>query len=66
MDEVQVDVEDRGLACGFGDEVLLPDFFEERAGCGVCVVMMVSWLRQCRLVCSVRCGCGDRCLCRLL
>ncbi len=29
VDEMQVDVEDRGLARGFGDEVLLPDFFEE-------------------------------------
>jgi hypothetical protein len=35
MDEVQVDVEDRRLACGLGDEVRLPDFFEEGAGCGV-------------------------------
>ena len=33
VDEVQVDVEDRGFACGFGDEVLLPDFFEESFGC---------------------------------
>ena len=34
VDEVEVDVEDRGLACGLGDEVGLPDFFEEGAGCG--------------------------------
>ena len=26
--EVQVDVEERGLAFGLGDDVLLPDFFE--------------------------------------
>ena len=31
VDEVEVDVEDRRLACGFGDEVVLPDFFEEGA-----------------------------------
>ena len=35
VDEVQVDVEQRGFACGLGDEVLLPDFFKEGAGCGV-------------------------------
>ena len=34
MDQLQVDVEDRRLAFGFGDDVLLPDFFEEGAGCG--------------------------------
>ena len=34
VDELQVDVEDGGLACGLGDDVLLPDFFEESAGCG--------------------------------
>ena len=34
VDEVEVDVEDRGFAGGFGDEVLLPDFFEEGAGGG--------------------------------
>jgi len=34
VDELEVDVEDRGLACGLGDEVGLPDFFEEGAGCG--------------------------------
>ena len=32
VNEVKVDVEDRGFACGFGDEVLLPDFFEECLG----------------------------------
>ena len=34
VDEVEVDVEDGGLIGGFGDEVLLPDFFKHRAGCG--------------------------------
>jgi hypothetical protein len=29
VDEVQVNIEERGLSRGFGDEVLLPDFFEE-------------------------------------
>ena len=29
VDEVEVDVEDGGLACGGGDEVLVPEFFEE-------------------------------------
>ncbi len=42
VDEVQVDVEDRGFACGLGDEVLLPDFFEESFrcahGCAFCSV----------------------------
>ncbi len=32
VDELEVDVEDGGLAGGFGDDVLLPDFFEEGAG----------------------------------
>ena len=31
VDELEVDVEDRRLACGFGDDVLLPDFFEHGA-----------------------------------
>ena len=35
VDELEVDVEDRRLACGLGDEVRLPDFFEESAGCAV-------------------------------
>ena len=34
VDELQVDVEDGGLACGFDDDVLLPDFFEECFWCG--------------------------------
>ncbi len=33
VDQVEVDVEDRGLACGLGYEVLLPDFFEECLWC---------------------------------
>ena len=37
VDELEVDVEDGGLACGFGDEVVLPDFFEEGAGMWSCV-----------------------------
>ena len=32
VDELEVDVKDCGLAGGFGDHVLLPDFFEEGAG----------------------------------
>ena len=32
VDQLEVDVEDGGLAGGFGDDVLLPDFFEESAG----------------------------------
>jgi hypothetical protein len=28
MDQLDVDVEDRRLTCGFRDQVLLPDFFE--------------------------------------
>ena len=32
VDELEIDVEERGLACGLGDEMLLPDFFEEGAG----------------------------------
>ncbi len=38
VDEVKVDVEDGGFARGFGDEVLLPDFFEESLWC------RCSWL----------------------
>lgn len=34
VDEVEIDVEDAGLVGGGYDEVLLPDFFEEGAGCG--------------------------------
>jgi hypothetical protein len=33
VDEVEIDVEDAGFACGLGDEMLLPDFFEERLWC---------------------------------
>src|ERR1700678_980681 len=33
VDEMQVDVEDAGLALWLDDEVLVPDFFEERFGC---------------------------------
>ena len=33
MDEMQVDVDQRGFALGFGDDVLLPDFFKECFGC---------------------------------
>src|SRR6266478_1689793 len=40
VDEVKVDVENAGFACGFGDEMLLPDFFEEclrcAHGCAFC------------------------------
>ncbi len=36
VDEMQVDIEDGGFACGFGDEVLLPDFFEEGLWSGLC------------------------------
>ena len=35
VDQLEVDVEDGGLAGGFVDDVLLPDFFEEGAGCGL-------------------------------
>ena len=31
VDELEIDVEDRGLACGFGDDVIIPDFFEHGA-----------------------------------
>ena len=31
VDELEVDVEDGGLAGGLGDDVLLPDFFEHGA-----------------------------------
>ena len=36
VDEMQVNVEDAGFACGFGDEVLVPDFFEEGLWSGLC------------------------------
>jgi hypothetical protein len=32
VDEMEIDVEERGLACWLGDEMGLPDFFEEGAG----------------------------------
>src|SRR3981081_4221312 len=35
VDEVQIDIEDARFACGFDDEVLLPDFFEERLWCRI-------------------------------
>ncbi len=42
MDEVEVDVEDRGLACGLGDEVLTARLF--RRGCGVWSVVVIGFL----------------------
>ena len=36
VDELEIDVEERGFACRLGDEVLLPDFFEEGTGCCLC------------------------------
>ena len=51
VDEMEVDVEDRGFACGLGYEVLLPDFFEEGFG----VFLGGSWLAFARLVGGERC-----------
>ncbi len=36
VDELEIDVEERGFAYRLGDEMLLPDFFEEGARCGLC------------------------------
>jgi hypothetical protein len=37
MNQMQVDIEERGFAFGLDDYVLFPDFFEERFWGGHCV-----------------------------
>jgi len=61
VDEVEIDVEECGFACGFGDDMLFPDFFEEcfgriahgvlkaeLAGLAVFAELVVSFVRSFR------------------